>query len=112
VVTKSPANLKIEESYKLIPKNGVYLVQSVIDAQLVYGMMNIGTNPTVSNADKVSVEVFFFNFNQSIYGHVLTIQLLDRIRDEKKFPNLEDLKLQLEIDSQEAINKIELLTKN
>ena len=106
------ANLKIEESYKLIPKNGVYLVQSVINAQLVYGMMNIGTNPTVSNAEKVSVEVFFFNFNQSIYGHVLTIQLLDRIRDEKKFPNLEDLKLQLEIDSQEAINKIELLTKN
>jgi riboflavin kinase/FMN adenylyltransferase len=105
------ANLKIEESYKLIPKKGVYLVQSVIDAQLVYGMMNIGTNPTVSDADKISVEVFFFDFDQSIYGQVLIIQLLDRIRDEIKFPKIEDLKLQLESDSQKAINKIKLLTK-
>ena len=105
------ANLKIEESYKLIPKNGVYLVQSLIDAQLVYGMMNIGTNPTVSDADKISVEVFFFDFDQSIYGQVLIIQLLDRIRDEIKFPKIEDLKLQLESDSQKAINRIKLLTK-
>jgi len=105
------ANLKIEESYKLIPKKGVYLVQSVIDAQLVYGMMNIGTNPNVSDADKISVEVFFFDFDQSIYGQVLIIQLLDRIRDEIKFPKIEDLKLQLESDSQKAINRIKLLTK-
>ena len=105
------ANLKIEESYKLIPKKGVYLVQSVIDAQLVYGMMNIGTNPTVSDADKISVEVFFFDFDQSIYGQVLIIQLLDRIRDEIKFPKIEDLKLQLESDSKKAINRIKLLTK-
>ena len=105
------ANLKIEESYKLIPKKGVYLVQSVIDAQLVYGMLNIGTNPTVSDADKISVEVFFFDFDQSIYGQVLIIQLLDRIRDEIKFPKIEDLKLQLESDSQKAINRIKLLTK-
>ena len=105
------ANLKIEESYKLIPKKGVYLVQSVIDAQLVYGMMNIGTNQTVSDADKISVEVFFFDFDQSIYGQVLIIQLLDRIRDEIKFPKIEDLKLQLESDSQKAINRIKLLTK-
>ena len=105
------ANLKIEESYKLIPKKGVYLVQSVIDAQLVYGMMNIGTNTTVSDADKISVEVFFFYFDQSIYGQVLIIQLLDRIRDEIKFPKIEDLKLQLESDSQKAINRIKLLTK-
>lgn len=105
------ANLKIEESYKLIPKKGVYIVQSVIDAQLVYGMMNIGTNPTVSDADKISVEVFFFDFDQSIYGQVLIIQLLDRIRDEIKFPKIEDLKLQLESDSQKAINRIKLLTK-
>ena len=105
------ANLKIEESYKLIPKKGVYLVQSLIYAQLVYGMMNIGTNPTVSDADKISVEVFFFDFDQSIYGQVLIIQLLDRIRDEIKFPKIEDLKLQLESDSQKAINRIKLLTK-
>jgi len=106
------ANLKIEESYKLIPKKGVYLVQSIIDTKLVYGMLNIGTNPTVSDANELSVEVFFFNFNQTLYGTALNIQFLDRIRDEIKFSGLEALKAQLEQDQQAAFAKIALLTKN
>ena len=106
------ANLKIEESYKLIPKKGVYLVQSIIDTKLVYGMLNIGTNPTVSDANELSVEVFFFNFNQTLYGTSLNIQFLDRIRDEIKFSGLEALKAQLEQDQQAAFAKIALLTKN
>ena len=106
------ANLQIEESYKLIPKKGVYLVQSIIDAQLVYGMLNIGTNPTVSDANEISVEVFFFDFNQTLYGTALNIQFLDRIRDEIKFSGLEALKAQLEQDQQAALAKIALLAKN
>ena len=106
------ANLQIEESYKLIPKKGVYLVQSIIDAQLVYGMLNIGTNPTVSDANEISVEVFFFDFNQTLYGTALNIQFLDRIRDEIKFSGLQALKVQLEQDQQAALAKIALLAKN
>ncbi len=106
------ANLKIEESYKLIPKKGVYLVQSIIDAKLVYGMLNIGTNPTVSDANELTVEVFFFDFNQTLYGTVLNIQFLDRIRDEIKFSGLEALKAQLEQDQQTAFAKIALPLKN
>jgi riboflavin kinase/FMN adenylyltransferase len=106
------ANLQIEESYKLIPKKGVYLVQSIIDAQLVYGMLNIGTNPTVSDANEISVEVFFFDFNQTLYGTALNIQFLDRIRDEIKFSGLLALKVQLEQDQQAALAKIALLAKN
>ena len=106
------ANLKIEESYKLIPKKGVYLVQAIIDTKLVYGMLNIGTNPTVSDANELSVEVFFFDFNQTLYGTTLKIQFLDRIRDEIKFSGLEALKSQLEQDQQAAFAKIALLTKN
>jgi len=106
------ANLKIEESYKLIPKKGVYLVQSIIDAKLVYGMLNIGTNPTVSDANELTVEIFFFDFNQTLYGTVLNIQFLDRIRDEIKFSGLEALKAQLEQDQQTAFAKIALPLKN
>ena len=106
------ANLQIEESYKLIPKKGVYLVQSIIDAQLVYGMLNIGTNPTVSDANEISVEVFFFDFNQTLYGTALNIQFLDRIRDEIKFTGLLALKVQLVQDQQAALAKIALLAKN
>lgn len=106
------ANLKIEESYKLIPKKGVYLVQSIIGTKMVFGMLNIGTNPTVSDANELSVEVFFFDFNQTLYGTSLNIQFLDRIRDEIKFSGLEALKAQLEEDQQAALSKMALLTKN
>jgi riboflavin kinase/FMN adenylyltransferase len=106
------ANLKIEESYKLIPKKGVYLVHALIDNELVYGMLNIGTNPTVSAANTLSVEVFFFNFNKNLYDTELSIHILDRIRDEIKFTDLEALKVQLERDQQTAQVKIARLTKN
>ena len=106
------ANLKIEESYKLIPKKGVYLVHALIDNELVYGMLNIGTNPTVSAANTLSVEVFFFNFNKNLYDTELSIHILDRIREEIKFTDLEALKVQLERDQQTAQAKIARLTKN
>jgi riboflavin kinase/FMN adenylyltransferase len=106
------ANLKIEEPYKLIPKKGVYLVQALIENESVFGMLNIGTNPTVSSANTLSIEVFFFNFNKNLYDTELHIQLLDRIRDEIKFTDLEALKTQLERDQQTAQTKIAHLTKN
>jgi len=95
------ANLKIEETYKLIPKQGVYIVQAIIDNVLEYGMMNIGTNPTVSGTDQ-SIEIHFFNLNKSLYDKKLSVQLLHRLRDEQKFDSLDLLKKQLEIDNHNA----------
>ena len=106
------ANLQIDNAYKLIPKKGVYLVKAILDNQLVYGMMNIGTNPTVSSSNELSIEVFFFNFDKSLYGLHLTVQLIDRIREELKFSGLDALRVQLESDSQVALGQIELLTTN
>lgn len=91
------ANIHIEEDYKLIPKQGSYVVKSTIDDTIVFGMMNIGMNPTVSG-DSESIEVHFFNFEKSIYGKKIQIDVLERIRDEQKFESIEDLKLQLEKD--------------
>lgn len=95
------ANLKIEETYKLIPKQGVYIVQAIIDNVLEYGMMNIGINPTVSGTDQ-SIEIHFFNLNKSLYDKKLSVQLLHRLRDEQKFDSLDLLKKQLEIDNYNA----------
>jgi riboflavin kinase/FMN adenylyltransferase len=102
------ANLQIEESYKLIPKNGVYIVQSMMKNKLVYGMMNIGYNPTV-NGDSKSIEVHFFDFEGDLYSKKIEIQLLDRIRDEVKFESLEKLKEQLSKDKAVALHFIETL---
>ena len=99
------ANLKIDESYKLIPKNGVYVVSSFIDNEIVYGMMNIGNNPTVEGTSE-NIEVHFFNFNQDLYNSEITIQFISRIRDEQKFKSLALLKTQLEKDKNFSLNYI------
>ena len=95
------ANLKISETYKLIPKDGVYIVKSTIDNTVVFGMMNIGNNPTVNGTTK-TIEVHFFNFNKDLYTKTLTIEILKRIRDEKKYESIDALKKQLKKDQETA----------
>ncbi|WP_283641326.1 bifunctional riboflavin kinase/FAD synthetase [Mesonia mobilis] len=84
------ANLKIEETYKLIPKTGVYVVKALIDDQEFFGMMNIGYNPTVGGSEK-TIETYFFNLDKNLYGKKLQIEMLKRIREEKKFSGVEEL---------------------
>lgn len=102
------ANLFIKEEYKLIPKNGVYVVKSFIGNTRYFGMMNIGTNPTVDGSEQ-SIEIHFFDFDQDIYGKKLKIELLERLRHERKFDSLENLSAQLNTDKKNAliyINKL------
>ena len=100
------ANIQIEAAYKLIPKHGVYVVKSQIKGVEVFGMMNIGKNPTVSEGNQTKIEVHFFDFSANLYGAVLKIELLDHLRSEIKFPNIEALKLQLEKDKVDATNAL------
>ena len=95
------ANIKVIEDYKLIPKDGVYVVQSFIDQETVFGMMNIGSNPTIRDK-KPSTEVHFFNFNKNLYGKKLTIKFLSRLREELKFDTLGDLEKQLSLDEEQS----------
>ncbi|ALJ05362.1 riboflavin biosynthesis protein RibF [Pseudalgibacter alginicilyticus] len=99
------ANITVEEDYKLIPKQGSYVVSAVIENQLVYGMMNIGTNPTV-DGKKETIEVHFFNLNKNLYHQKIQVRLLHRIRDEQKFESVEALKLQLAKDEAASLQYI------
>lgn len=102
------ANINVEETYKLIPKHGSYVVSSKIDSLLVYGMMNIGTNPTV-NGKKESIEVHFFNFKKDLYNQNIQVNLLHRIRDEQKFESVDVLKEQLVKDKEASLKFINSL---
>lgn len=93
------ANLFIKEDYKLIPKNGVYIISAFLNNQKVNGMMNIGINPTV-NGTSQSIEIHFFNFDENLYNKEIQVNILERIREEQKFESLEKLKEQLEKDKQ------------
>ncbi|MSP85624.1 MAG: bifunctional riboflavin kinase/FAD synthetase [Flavobacteriaceae bacterium] len=100
------ANIKIEENYKLIPKNGVYIVKSTISNKTIFGIMNIGTNPTVKGED-LSIEVHFLDFDDDIYNIQIAVSVIDRIRDEQKFTSIDLLKTQIQEDKNYAISYIE-----
>ena len=88
------ANLLIDSQHKIIPPKGVYLVSIFHHQNQYYGMMNIGTRPTL-NGDKQTIEVHIFEFNKNIYGRSLTIYFIEKIRDEQKFESFDALKKQL-----------------
>ncbi|TDU43284.1 riboflavin kinase/FMN adenylyltransferase [Gelidibacter sediminis] len=95
------ANISIDEPYKLIPKNGVYVISSIYNDKIIYGMMNIGINPTFEG-DKTTIEAHFFDFNENLYGQKLRIYFLDRLRDERKFESVNALITQLRQDRYNA----------
>ena len=99
------ANLGIEEDYKLIPKNGVYLVQSIIAGKEVYGLTNIGTNPTVGGVHK-TIETYFLDYNNDLYDQNIRLNFLRRIREEKTFSSKEALKNAIKEDEFFARNYI------
>lgn len=88
------ANLKLKENYKLVPKNGVYVVQSKIDSEKIFGITSIGTNPTVGGTEK-TIETHFLNFNKDLYGKEITIEFLKFIRDEDTFNSVELLRQEI-----------------
>src|SRR5690606_10014014 len=102
------ANIRIPENYKLIPKDGVYVVKSTIDGRQIGGMMNIGINPTIEDANR-SIEIYFIDFDADLYGRELQVSLLHRLRDEQKFESLDLLKQQLaedELQSRAFLNSV------
>lgn len=103
------ANIQIEEAYKLIPKNGVYIVKTNFKGITYFGMMNIGTNPTVGGKSQ-TIETYFFNMDTDLYGSKMTIQMLKRIRDEKKFASVDQLIEAMQNDEKISINYIETLS--
>ena len=96
------ANIKIPETYKQIPKDGVYAVRVKLNGDSYYGMLNIGSRPTIeSTLRSKNIEVHILGFDQKIYNQTVTVSFVKRIRDEKKFNGLEELRLQLEKDKKE-----------
>lgn len=97
------ANLK-PPLYKLVPADGVYAVEVNIDEKTYGGMLSIGMNPTVNNdRNKKTVEVHIFDFGGDLYGQAVTVVFRYRLRDERKFDNLEQLAAQMRLDKIESL---------
>ena len=96
------ANIQISENYKLIPKNGAYIVTALVNNKTVFGMLNIGIKPTLGE-NLMSIEVHLLDFSEDIYGQKMQVNVVERLRGEHKFESLEALKSQLEIDKKTTI---------
>ncbi len=97
------ANILINNELKIIPCDGVYAVLLNLGNKLYKGMMNIGLNPTLNGKTR-SLEVNIFDFNQDIYDQEIKVSFIKRIRDEKRFKDIEELKRQLVIDKNKVKN--------
>lgn len=96
------ANLKPHN--RVIPKFGVYATATLVEGIWRRSITNIGVRPTFENEAEPSIETFIFDFNGDLYGDVLRVRFLHRIRDERKFNGIEELKEQIQKDSARAMN--------
>lgn len=102
------ANIEANDPNKLIPARGVYAITIEVDGFLHKAMLNIGYRPTVNtNADKRTIEAHIFDYNRDIYQKEVTLFFHQRVRDEKKFVSLDELKAQLLVDKITVLQMLE-----
>ncbi len=100
------ANLLLANPLKIVPGNGVYVVNVKSLFGVHRGMMNIGTNPTFSDNSLLKMEVHLLDFDGDLYNSQITVVFLQKIREEKKFSSPDELVAQLLHDKQVAQNFI------
>jgi len=100
------ANMQLYEPLKLVPANGVYFVRVEVTGGTYKGICNIGTRPTVSNDSSRRIETHILDFDEEIYGLDIRISFIERLRDERRFGSLEELRRQLLLDKKCCMKKI------
>ncbi len=96
----------------LLPKNGVYFVRVYVDGKKYYGMANIGYNPTINYSEERKLEVNIFDLNENLYGKEIFIEIIERLRPEKKYNNKEELINQLTTDKLTCMQFIKKIEEN
>lgn len=102
------ANIETDFNEKLLPAIGVYLVYSLFNGVKIFGIANVGNNPTIQNKG-FSIEVHYIDYQADLYNQEIEVFFVNRLRDEIKFENLQDLSLNLQLDKKNALDKIKSL---
>ncbi|TAD99421.1 MAG: bifunctional riboflavin kinase/FAD synthetase [Bacteroidetes bacterium] len=97
------ANLKVSDPYKLIPVDGVYAVKVRIQDKKYLGMLYIGKRSTIGENLAKVIETNIFDFEQDIYGKTITLELIQQIRADQKFENLQAIQIQLALDKKKSL---------
>jgi riboflavin kinase / FMN adenylyltransferase len=95
------ANIQVSQDL-IVPQKGVYVTRTIYKGMTYQSVTNIGNNPTFKDTNQIHIETNLFDFNHDIYGELLDIQFLYKIRDERKFPTVNDLISQIKADVESA----------
>lgn len=90
-------NIAAEEE-KLLPPNGVYKTEVIVENRIFEAITNVGCKPTVADDGQVSIESYLYHFSENIYGKKIEVHFLEFMREERKFDSIEELKKQLQKD--------------
>jgi riboflavin kinase/FMN adenylyltransferase len=99
------ANIELDEPMQLLPLNGVYEVVAKIAGKPYKGVMNVGVKPTVTGCGKRTVELFIIDFNGDLYGCNIGVEFVRRLREERHFSSLDELKAQI-VKDVETVSRI------
>ncbi|TES90688.1 MAG: bifunctional riboflavin kinase/FAD synthetase [Candidatus Cloacimonadota bacterium] len=105
ILSYPTANLSLDLPNKIIPKEGVYAAKAFFDSRIYGAMLYFGRRPTFSDEFSFSCELYIMEFKGNLYGKEITVRIVDRIREEKKFHSAQNLKSQI-INDEEAARKI------
>ncbi|NWG29239.1 MAG: bifunctional riboflavin kinase/FAD synthetase [Ignavibacteriaceae bacterium] len=102
------ANISVDNQDKLIPANGIYAAECIVDNEKHFGLLSIGSRPTFHKDGNIVPEFYIFDFNKDIYERIMQVNMVEKIRDEEKFNSVDELIIQMKKD--EEIGK-EILSK-
>ena len=100
------ANIDAFSSHKIIPARGVYACVAHVGGAAYAAVVNIGTRPTVHNGNDTSVEAYLIGFSGDIYGSMLEVEFVSRLRDERQFQSLDELRAQIGLDAHKAADVV------
>ncbi len=96
-------NIEVGNAGKILPSTGVYAVKVFWNKHIFNGVMNIGKRPTFKNSGEIITEINLFNFDKDIYGEKVTVEVVEKIREEKKFSSIKDLVEQINKDKEKSL---------
>ena len=97
------ANIQTDNDDKMLPGIGIYAVKVQWNSLNLKGVMSIGMRPTFKDSNQIVVEVYIFDFDKNIYGEKLKVEVIERIREEKKFSSVDELIKEIKIDIKKSL---------
>ncbi len=101
------ANIEIDDKNKLVLPFGIYSAYGIYEGERYKGMLYVGDRPVIKDDSTRTVEINLFDFSESIYGAMLSIEVIEFLRPDKHLDSLDELRTQLFLDKEAAIKSLE-----